>query len=210
MFNLYCNFYKTKYFYTFAEVMNYLNEATIAPATQLTDDEMENFFTSTQFARISSGNPATLKNYLSDLFTLVYERFYDHFAFESEHSELRDATEEITKLQVNMVSIITQTYERYSTLLGLYASEKSKLLDGITTTTQGVGQFNDTPQNIQTSVDNYTGDSHITNISKSSAVATSDADTKIARLDEITRKYRNLLKDWSDEFEQIFIERGNV
>lgn len=210
MLNLYCNFYKTKYFYTLEEVMNYLNGSDVEPATLLDYSIMSNFFTATQMARISTGSPAVLKDNLQELFTLIYERFFDHFAFESEHSELRDATAEIKKLQVNMISIITQTYDRYSKLLQLYSSEASKLLDGIQTTTQGVGQFNDTPQNIQTSVDDYTGDSHITNISKSSAVATSDADTKINRLDEIQRKFRNLLKDWSDEFEQIFIERGNV
>ena len=102
------------------------------------------------------------------------------------------------------------TYDRYNKLLDTYTSELSKLLDGVKTTTQGIGSFNDTPQNIQTSQDDYSGDSHISNISKSSAVATSDLDTKMGRIDEIQRKLRNIWKDWLEEFESLFLERGNV
>ena len=109
-----------------------------------------------------------------------------------------------------MGNIIMQTYDRYSKLLDVYTSELSKLLDGVKTTTNGIGIFNDTPQNIQTTEDDFTGDNHISNASKSSAVAESDVDTKMARIDEIQRKLRNIWKDWLDEFDGLFLESVNV
>ena len=186
--------YESKYFFTFQEVMNYKLGSPLAPTSQINKSELEDFFTSTQFARISSGSPAVLKAHISDLLTLLYERYFDHYVFAIASDTLDDAAHEIEKFQVELISIIDSTYERYAKLLSLYQSEYNKLLDGIKTTTTGVGRFNDTPQNI-TDGDEFGDNTHLTNITKSTAEATSDADTKINRLDEIQRKFRNLLKD---------------
>lgn len=147
----------------------------------------------------------------------VYRRFYNHYVFsvpkdfESDEELQADSDFAENKLHfvVALTNIFVQTKDRYMFLLQAYESEKSKLLDGVKTLTTGVGRFNDTPQNI-TDGDEFGDNTHLSNITKSTAEASSDFDTKMARLDEIARKYRNLLKDWTDEFDSLFIEERNV
>ena len=154
----------------------------------------------------------TFRSYISDLFQRLYARFWKEYVFVLDTDSVAGAEYNYAKKEfyTKLGTIIMSTHDRYSKLLDTYTSELSKLLDGVKTTTQGIGSFNDTPQNIQTSEDDYSGDSHISNISKSNAVATSDLDTKMGRIDEIQRKLRNIWKDWLDEFETLFLERGNV
>lgn len=153
------------------------------------------------------------KPHIQNLLEQLYARFWKHCCF-ALHKEvalddlMTEASDEITDVLGNIVMIILQTYDRYAKLLDIYASESSKLLDGIKTTTSGVGRFNDTPQNI-TDGDEFGDNTHVSNITKSTAEAISDADTKMARIDEIDRRYRNILKDWTNEFEGLFIEGEN-
>lgn len=144
------------------------------------------------------------------LLQAIYRRYYNEFVFSTSSNECD--SEYFTKqdeLIIKLANIYSFTRDRYLQLIKLYESEKSKLLDGVKTTTTGVGRFNDTPQNI-TDGDEFGNNTHITNITKSTAEAVSDIDTKINRLDEIQRKLRNLYKDWVDEFEDLFLERGNI
>ena len=146
-----------------------------------------------------------------ELFQMLYRRYWTHYVanIEKENPTEDDVLSIAREFVIRLTNIFVQTKDRYITLLNVYASEKNKLLDGIKTTTIGVGKFNDTPQNIIDG-DEFGDNQHISNITKSTAEAISDADTKINRLDEITRKYRNIMMDWTNEFDGLFIESENV
>lgn len=224
MFNR-CSIFTTKYFFTFEDIVSLGISYLILGKSPFNIRWLKDLFVATGIDlaipsviykdydyNYSPTKNYTFRSYISDLFQRLYARFWKEYVFVLDTdsvagSEYNNAKKEFyTKLG----TIIMNTHDRYSKLLDTYTSELSKLLDGVQTTTQGIGSFNDTPQNIQTSQDDYSGDSHISNISKSSAVATSDLDTKMGRIDEIQRKLRNIWKDWLDEFETLFLERGNV
>jgi len=154
--------------------------------------------------------------YLDVLMQELYARYWTHMAvcveskddaglsLYSSHQDICD--EFITKV----VMIIRQTYDRYSKLLAIYTSEKDKLLDGVKIKTTGTGQFNDTPQNVQSVAEAFGDNSHISNITKSDQESTSDVETKIRRIDEIDRMFRNVIRDWTNEFDGLFVESENV
>lgn len=222
MFNR-CSIFTTKYFFTFEDVIRITGQASVDKLPyQITWGDGLNEplqvcgFTTIIPAVIYKNWPSGLvyevRPHLSVLFQKLYARYWKEYVFAlyTEDKTSDEYTEAKNELYTKIGTIIMSTYDRYNKLLDTYTSELSKLLDGVKTTTQGIGSFNDTPQNIQTSQDDYSGDSHISNISKSSAVATSDLDTKMGRIDEIQRKLRNIWKDWLDEFELLFLERGNI
>lgn len=196
--------WEKKYWFSYGELIQKLNNLVSIPLPYLANENpwsepFEDFsiiYTNSQF-----------KQYLPDLFRELYARYYTHYCF----SNSEDIIETIPAKQflAKIVMIIQQTYDRYSTLLGIYASEKSKLLDGVKTTTIGVGRFNDTPQDLSDG-DEFGDNTHVSNITKSTAEAVSDVDTKINRIAEIDRKMRNIMKDWTDEFEDLFIEGENI
>ena len=222
MFNR-CSIFTTKYFFTFEDVIRITGQASVDKlpyqitwGAGLNEPLVVCGFTTIIPAVIYKNWPSALiydvKPHLSELFQKLYARYWKEYVFSlyTEDKTSNEYTEAKNELYTKIGTIIMSTYDRYNKLLDTYTSELSKLLDGVKTTTQGIGSFNDTPQNIQTSQDDYSGDSHISNISKSSAVATSDLDTKMGRIDEIQRKLRNIWKDWLEEFESLFLERGNV
>lgn len=216
-----CSIYTPKYFFTFEDIVATTSATQKPPFDIQWNRNIFNnlgisliipsvLFSNYDYNYSPIGN-YTLRTYLVDLFQKLYGRFWKEYVFaldtEEHGSEYSDATKEF---YTKMGNIIMQTYDRYSKLLDVYTSELSKLLDGVKTTTNGIGIFNDTPQNIQTTEDDFTGDNHISNASKSSAVAESDVDTKMARIDEIQRKLRNIWKDWLDEFDGLFLESVNL
>ena len=205
--------YQKKYWWTLQDFYDVFDVATgSTPLTEFTGSksDVEQLLGTSLANLLETDN--LLKPYIKDLFNLMYARFYDHYIFSTEHETIDEVEDDhkITKFRTNLVSIILQTYDRYAKLLDLYTAEKNKLLDGVKTSTTGTGQFNDTPQNVQSVAEAFGDNSHVSNITKSTAVAESDVDTKINRLEEIARKFRNLLKEWTNEFESIFIEEGNI
>ena len=113
----------------------------------------------------------------------------------NEVQEFRTARDQFV---VNFYNIMEQTYERYATLLNFYAAKKSQLLDKV----ESLTRFNDTPQD----TGEFSDDEHTTHITSTK----NDYDTLMARIDEVDRKYRNLLKDWSSEFECLFIHEESL
>ena len=203
--------FKKQTYWSFYDILSNNGENDAEPYVDINFDysTISDVFGSSYANKLCSSG-TTLKAHITDLLNMVYSRFYDHYVYGTDGDETSDLYgRKFINFKNKILSIIEQTYERYSTLLNLYASEKSKLLDGVKTTTTGVGRFNDTPQNI-TNGDEFGDNTHISNITKSTAEAVSDVDTKMARLDEITKRYRNLLKEWTNEFDGLFIEERNI
>ena len=111
------------------------------------------------------------------------------------YTESRD---KITRFGEMMMSIMEQSYDRYSTLLKNYADQKANLLNKV----EAITRFNDTPQDSG----EFADDRHTTHITTSK----NDYDTLMARINEIDRDYRNLLKDWTEEFSVLFIHEEGL
>ena len=166
------------------------------------------------------GNPVLYKNddgfqvapHVEELFKLLKLRFREEYCFDLEKdydiagifliaggsADLN----ELRKLSRNyiqkMLSIYVQTYERYAKILDIYSAEKENLLNKV----EAITRFNDTPQDSG----EFSDDSHTTHITSSR----NDYDTLMGRIDEIDRKYRNVLKDWTNEFEPLFIHEESL
>lgn len=104
------------------------------------------------------------------------------------------ANETIQTFFRNITYRMAETYPRYAQLLKVYTDEKDNLMADIKSTTR----FNDTPQ----LADSYADDRHATNFTEYNNQYAS----KIARIDEIDRLYRNLMGEWVDEFTKFFVE----
>lgn len=99
---------------------------------------------------------------------------------------------------------LDETHAYYTKMLTLYASQASNLLNQIKTTTDGLNKFNDTPQDQSSTDDDITDDTHLTNITKTSATTSSDGASPMARLKEVEVQYSDMLSRWVDEFSDLF------
>lgn len=218
--------YATKYWWTFGELFGAKALASTNPIVELsayftdstTDAGWKKFFDNSiaynywgEFC--DSSDTTKLKPYLLELLKLLFARYYDHYVFCSD-DEYKTNGELLNDNQFNMflvklINIVNFTYSRYATLLKAYNDEADNLMNGVKTISDGTGRFNDTPQNEE--VDGvFVEDKHTTNLTNSHAEVVTDVSTKIDRLNEIQQKYRNLIKDWLNEFDGLFLEEGNL
>lgn len=93
-------------------------------------------------------------------------------------------------------SIYFKTKDRYETLLGLYASEKSNLMNKVESIS--ISRYNDTPQN----GGDWSDDEHTSNITRNESSV--DLTPVMDRLKTVQDNYLNLVKDWADEFKGLF------
>ena len=117
--------------------------------------------------------------------------------------------DEVNKIKINFVKKVTYIYnftsERYLVLLNLYEEHKNNLLSRLssTTTSTNTHRVNDTPQNSG----NFTGEdfTSVWEENTNNVSTVSNPETIMERLDEIQRKYMNVLADWVNEFKSLFI-----
>lgn len=93
-----------------------------------------------------------------------------------------------------MVGLMVETYPKYSTMLKLYQDEKDHLMDDV----KNYVKFDDTPQ----TPGSYGTDEFMTTYTEYS----NEFSTKMARIKEIENNFANLMKEWCDEFANLFIE----
>lgn len=96
------------------------------------------------------------------------------------------------------MTILKMTYDRYALILKTYEDNKADLLNKV----ESLTRFNDTPQD----TGEFSDDEHTTHITSTK----NDFDTLMGRIDEIDRKYRNVLADWTREFESLFIHEESL
>lgn len=153
-----------------------------------------------------------------DLVDFITARFADWYCVESKDENL--SSQLCYKWLDKFITILLETYDRYSTLLNFYNLEKANLMNPLTETEaieagssmESESRFNDTPQNSQAQT-SFNDDEHSTNQGYAKNTGTSGAETTrhkdnvytIEKLDRINRLYRNLLLDWSDAFRSLFI-----
>lgn len=187
----------------------------------------------TYIAENSEGNKLfkVLIERYGDCYTVSYDKVYDFSdinTLDSSSEKYLAGKEQEYQAITYMNKIINRiqlTYPKYNTLLSIYDTEASNLMDGInnsytdtrTETTSGSSsgnnRLNDTPQDTGTFTDDSHTSSYSENESEASSslsstfthTATDDAEILIDRLDKVQNKYQNLMKRWVDEFKDMFI-----
>lgn len=187
----------------------------------------------TYIAENSEGNKlfkALIERY-GDCYTVSYDKVYDFSDFQtidtSSEKYLAGREQEYQAIMYmnKIINRIQLTYPKYNTLLSIYDTEASNLMDGInnsytdtrtestTGSSSGNNRLNDTPQDTGT----FTDDAHTSSYSENESeaesslsstfthTATDDAEILIDRLDKVQNKYQNLMKRWVDEFKDMFI-----
>lgn len=104
-----------------------------------------------------------------------------------------DKNDEIINAIGSIMPWLEATTERYSTLIANLNDAKEHLMDRIKT----ISRYNDTPQGEY----DYSDENHTTTITVSEAEGT----TLMARLNEIENNLKELYRQWSFEFGQVFV-----
>lgn len=193
------NKYKIQTWYTLEEVLNRESWDTHVGFINFFDRYLN------QACPIFTGDETpALKPYLEELLQLVYARFKDHYCCHNYEEDL--SSNDKQKVAEKFANIIIITYDKYASLLDYYNEAKNKLMDPISSESESIGRFNDTPQN----GGDFADDVHTTNITKAKTTNKIDGDTKINRLEEIENKLHSYLYKWSNEFDKMFIEEDNI
>ena len=154
-----------------------------------------------------------------ELWKSIYFRYYDMFVFFIDYHKLGISIDEALGKKtwikyvsdyfwdflIRFLSILSQTKNRYEILIGEYNKQKSSLMNQLKTSSTTKSRFNDVPQEKL----NYQSDDYATNASIGESESLTDTTTPILRLKEIEINYSNIIKDWTSEFEGLFIESLN-
>lgn len=172
------------------------------------------------------------KSLFNDFVDFLFQEFGDSYCSRVPSETDADYITYSTLFMDNFLNLILCTYDRYNALNDAYNVEKSQLLRGVkgtytgnsnstntgSSSNSGFSKQKDTPQNavtMSTLGDNYnssvnvnSGESSTSNqlYAQDSRVAIEERDTPIQRLKEIDDKYKDLLRDWSNEFVVLFWE----
>lgn len=154
-----------------------------------------------------------------ELWKSIYFRYYDMFVFFIDYHKLGISIDEALGKKtwikyvsdyfwdflIRFLSIVSQTRNRYEILIGEYNKQKSSLMNQLKTSSTTKSRFNDVPQEKL----EYQSDDYATNASIGESESLTDTTTPILRLKEIEINYSNIIKDWTSEFEGLFIESLN-
>lgn len=154
-----------------------------------------------------------------DLWQSIYFRYHDMFVFFIDYHKFGVSIDEaldpkrwisfvadyFREFMIRFLSILSQTRNRYEILIGEYDKQKSSLMNQLKTSSTTKSRFNDVPQEKL----DYQSDDYATNASIGESESFADTTTPILRLKEIEINYSNIIKDWTSEFEGLFIEPLN-
>ena len=149
-----------------------------------------------------------LEPIINELWQSIIARYYDDYVImisEDDDTIPSLTWENISPFFNKLINTITRTKDYYLTLLNIYNNQKNNLLNQVKSISTNTTRYNDTPQNGGEFVD----DKHTSEFTKVNNSIESDVNTLMYRINEIQRLYRNVMKDWVDEFEKLFIERGD-
>ena len=193
------------------------------PVAISTLTHLENVFKS------QNGEVVFKDNYVSKCFEGVLQRYCHQYfvsvekVYEPWNQEIPSVDDEEVKTEsikqlLNIFQYMNLTAPKYVKLLGLYEAQKDKLMDKLTTEveagadTKGTSRFNDTPQEMPSDYDEFEDPDYTTNINiskshnESSSTTTYDDKNIMARLDEISKLYDNIMRRWIGEFDKFFWE----
>ena len=172
-------------------------------------------YSSFPFLKLSGGSYVFTED-AEKVMNLLTLRYADHYPvwvskdcppFQPEEPVTEaEFVEAIQKFARFLFGKLYATYDRYSTMLGVYATQKAKLLDKVKSDSKVETRFNDTPQ----MGGDYTSDPYLSDYTKVTGENGDDRETPVERLAEIERKYNDILDKWVHEFASLFILKENV
>lgn len=158
----------------------------------------------------ASTNAETLK-ILKRLFgEYVYPKYWNQYMIKTTKTREEDNHQFYLKMNQfydGVITILNQTWARYARLVKLYDAESQYLMNSVEQTRELLHKYNDTPQESGQD-DPFNEDSHLTDASKDVETLSNDLMTKMERLDEIERLWKNIYVEWAKEFERLFIAVG--
>ena len=186
--------YNVKTIYTFKEVLDFLDNNPNEPWDMENSFHDEYYTTYGSAPLWTSATPAAAKPHIDDLYDLLFARFFDWYCVEVDDN--LTATEIKSQFLDKMINILVNTYDKYAAILDSFATAKAKLMGQVESSTET--GYNDTPQ----SEGDYTDSTHRTSYTKVTSLV--DGATPVERLDEIQKKIRNTMLEWTDEFKPLF------
>lgn len=213
--------YEEAYYYTLTELLDNGNWN----GTPSIYNVINTFYTIGSDFNYNMGFPSTALQANGLLFRLwenIKLRYGEHFIIKTfeEISKINNQYQIITykpmKLWVyKLLNMFSMTYDKYATIINLYETKKTNLMDKIKSTTKleidtnHKSKLNDTPQN----AGNFEAESYTSEFRQETAddehetSYETDADTIMARIKEIDDSYRKVMYEWINEFEQLFYEK---
>lgn len=194
--------YEEKFFWRFREILD--------PTSSKEDYLLSNSDILTIVASMTGftspliENGAWKKSEYGEVMDLVVKRFHNFYCVSSNSGEF--PVKEQKNFIAKLIMILEMTESRFMSILGAYSEAKDKLLGPVKNITKSKNRFNDTPQNNGS----YEEDPYTTNISFVDSESDFDSDTIMGRIREIEGNYNNVLLDWSNEFDSLFIEEDNI
>ena len=204
--------YETRYYWTLQEALAVITGNTDIKEWNFGASELlesiSSMYTNSGYlpsvVQLSGGVLSWANSNYEKVMDLVLKRFREHYTFWT-----KDETPDTDKAELfvsKIIYLLEMTAPRYLKLLEVYASASAQLLNPVEITSSGTTRFNDTPQDSG----DFSSDSHTTNLTEDSRTTTNDLDTKMGRIREIESNYNNLLLNWSNEFDRLFIEEANI
>lgn len=150
-----------------------------------------------------------VKQPVYDIFMLLENRYKDHYVFCTNHEVNAEAQEEARKFFHKLFNVIQYTYKKYAKVIDLLNENYNDLMKQLSTESESGSRYNDTPQEEEVEL-SYEANVFTTTLTKSKSVVKQDSNTPIVKIEEIFRNYRNVLLDWLNEFDSLFVEVHNV
>lgn len=204
--------YETRYYWTLQEALNSITGNTDIKDWNFNASEVlesiSTMYTNTGYfpsvVQLSGGVLVWSNTHYEKVMDLVMKRYREHYVFWTKDDQPNPDKGEV--FVSKLIYLLEMTAPRYLKLLEVYASASAQLLNPVEITSSGTTRFNDTPQDSG----DFSSDSHTTNLTEDSRTTTNDLDTKMGRIREIESSYNNLLLNWSNEFDKLFIEEANI
>ena len=204
-----CNKYIYKYYYDLTDLFEYImgepytNYLGIYSGEQNVYSGLVNSFGETNLLTKQMDTYASI---LFNEYLVPYHLFDTIIISSNEYPDLESTTYYYFDIEWHtwfgkFLAIFNRTQSKYIKLITLYEAEANNLMQDIKTLS--INRYNDTPQNSG----DYSDDSHTSTINKHET--STPLVTKMARLEEIRRYWRDIYEEWAKEFRGIFIEGAN-
>ena len=153
---------------------------------------------------------ATIGEFISELIDIVYNRHANDYIAEVIHSCLDVVDEQVDRAKAadmamnKLINVINLTAPRYVPILLSYVNNYEDPIKMLESISESFSRFNDTPQNEIDEVD-YNTPAYATNMGKNKSISKVDSGSVIDRLNSLIEKFRSIILDWSNEFNQLFL-----
>lgn len=187
--------------YTWSEILAIAYDTLSPFSTNSFFDVFDDMFTSDAFV---FKNNSSLKDYLEDLYNLLYKRYYDWYCLQLDGDNIppQEVNAAYQKFMLKVMNITQMTYDKYAARISIFTTAKNSLMAQVKGNTIAKTGYNDTPQNEDSG--GFEDATHRTSFTKVTSDTATDGATPIERIDEIDRKIKNIMLEWCQEFKDLF------